>query len=179
MNARDPCYRFDLDGWCRRGALCPFRHGPFSRLSELRPEVTRSEQSTSGKSGGVVSVLPCVQGLCGEGFRSHDDGVSLSCLTVGFGESEEASVAKVLRKELQRRARGQPLPVEEVELCADEYVYDEDALKQALTSASQSSSSCSHPRWRSRLGSFVAAALSRKIEGLSRWSGRAGGTGYF
>jgi hypothetical protein len=89
----------------------------------------------------VVSVLPCAQGLGGEGFRSHDDGVSLSFLTVGFGESEEASVAKVLRKELQRRARGHPLPAEEVELCADEYVYDEDALKQALTSASQSSSS--------------------------------------
>lgn len=141
MHARDPCYRFDLDGWCRRGALCPFRHGPFSRLSELRPEGTRSEQSTSGTSVGVVSVLPCVQGLCGEGFRSHDDGVSLSFLTVGFGESEEASVAKVLRKELQRRARGQPLAVQEVELCVDEYVYDEDALKQALTSASQSSSS--------------------------------------
>jgi hypothetical protein len=80
-----------------------------------------------------------VQGLGGEGFRSHDGGVSSSSLTVGFGESAEASVAKVLRKEFQRRAREQPFPVEDVELCADEYVYDEDALKQALTSASAAS----------------------------------------
>jgi len=86
----------------------------------------------------MVSVLPCVQGLGGEGFRSHDDGVSLSFLTVGCGEFEEAFVVKVLRKELQRRARGHLLFAEEVELCVDEYVYDEDALKQALTSVSQS-----------------------------------------
>jgi hypothetical protein len=32
---------------------------------------------------------------------------------------------------------------EDVELCGDEYVYDEEALRQALTSASQSMSSSS------------------------------------
>jgi hypothetical protein len=66
---------------------------------------------------------------------------------------------------------------EEVELSVDEYVYDEDALKQALTTVSQSVSLRSHPRWRSCLGSFVAAALSQQIEGFSRGSGRVGGIG--
>lgn len=42
-----------------------------------------------------------------------------------------------------RRARQREVIQEDVELCGDEYVYDEEALRQALTSASQSTSSSS------------------------------------
>ena len=43
IHARGPCYRIDLDVYCRRGALCSLRHGPFARLLVSRSEVTRSE----------------------------------------------------------------------------------------------------------------------------------------
>lgn len=148
-HARDPCYRFDLDGRCRRGAGCPLRHRLASDLTRGRPQPTPIGGTSLGDSGdlpncGTTRVLFPFRDVS----RIHDGGVPVtsrptSSSTQARVGSAEASVATALRLDFHRRARQREVIQEDVELCGDEYVYDEEALRQALTSASQSTSSSS------------------------------------
>jgi len=154
-HARDPCYRFDLDGRCRRGAGCPFRHRPASDLTRGRPQPTPIRGTSLGDSGdlpncGTTRVLFPFRDVS----RIHDGGVPVtsrptSSSTQARVGSAEASVATALRLDFHRRARQREVIQEDVELCGDEYVYDEEALRQALTDLPRSQRRRHlHPWWR-------------------------------
>ena len=158
LSSCDPCYRFAENGHCRRGAGCPFRHvGPsILAVSALRPSIR------SGRgAGGVVRPAPfgstSQSAHAAVGADIHAGGVKgLPVLTtptpaltprhqVDVDASEEACAASALRKAwaaLPRRAPARPAQEagvadeDDLQLCVDEYEYDESALGSALQAAS-------------------------------------------
>ena len=141
--------------------FCPFRHGPGVGLPGSCPQTIKSGASPSGDRPGVSNAgLSHAERLGGDCVRIHDGGAPSFRLTQACSASVEASVATALRLDHQRRERARPLQPEDVELCADEYVYDEDALRQALTSASQLLSSSSTPA----VAEFSGEALGSRIK---------------
>ena len=158
LSSCDPCYRFAENGHCRRGAGCPFRHvGP----STVAVSAPRSSIRTGPGAGGVVRPAPLgstsQSAHAAVGADIHAGGVKaaavLTTLTpeltprhnVAVDASEEVCSAGALMKAwaaLPCRAPARPaqetgVPDEDdLQLCVDEYEYDELALGSALQAAS-------------------------------------------
>ena len=153
VHARDPCYRFELDGWCRRGLGCPFRHG--SARSSVAPYQTESGRSSDRvpTTDGCGTPRPTskaasveTRGVRGRGLiHVGGDKRPTSKVAPAAVVPEEASVAAALLSHYRDAAEHKGANEDDVELLADEYVYDEEALRASLASAAQAAVSCGTP----------------------------------
>ena len=178
LSSFDPCYRFAENGYCRRGAACPFRHvGP----SLLAVSVPRPSIRSGICAGGAVCLDPC-----GSTSRSAHEAVGADihacgvkglpvlttqtmdpnpCRQVDAAALEEARFARALRRVLSRSAQEAGGLTRMISSCVR---FSMSTMNRRwdlrCRPLRQSINRLRHPRWRRAQRDGRVCASSRRFE---------------